>query len=44
MNFIAEVNPNFWGTYFDLYDFGYEKAIYDVSPKVLSKPRDKIVN
>lgn len=44
MNFVAEIVPNFWGTHFDVYDFGYEKSLYESTPKVLSHPRKSIVN
>jgi hypothetical protein len=43
INFVAEIVPNFWGTFFDVYDFGFEKGLYDSTPKVLSKPRESIV-
>jgi hypothetical protein len=44
VNYVAEIIPNFWGTYFDVYDYGYEKSMYDKSPKVISKFREKVVS
>jgi hypothetical protein len=43
VNYVGEVVPNFWGTHFDVYDCGYEKTIYEKSPKGISKLREKIV-
>jgi hypothetical protein len=43
LDFIAQVVPNFWGTNFEVLDYGYEKRIYDKSPKNVNKLRDKRV-
>ncbi len=37
VNFIAEVVPNFWGTNFEVYDYGYEKSLYDRTPNAINK-------
>ena len=42
MNFIAEVVSNFWGTHFEIYDFGYEKNLYDKIPKSVGTLREKM--
>lgn len=43
VNYIGEVVGNFWGTFFTVYDDGYESTIYSRVPKCISKPAQKKV-
>ena len=43
INYIGEIEANFWGTYFTVYDCGYEKSLYDRSAKIISKNREALV-
>ena len=36
MNYIGEISCNFWGTYFEVFDRGFDKALYEKSPKFIS--------
>lgn len=39
MNYLGEIEPNFWGTQFDVYDYGFDQVIYNQSCKCLMKER-----
>ncbi len=42
INYVGEIVPNFWGTNFEIYDFGLEKSLYEKSCKEITKLREMI--
>jgi hypothetical protein len=43
-NFIGEIEVNFWGTNFEIYDYGYNDKIYEKVSPFISNLRKKLVN
>ena len=34
--------PNFWGTFFEIFDNGFEPSIYEKCPQSISNPRENL--
>jgi len=43
-NYVGCIEPNAWGTIFDVYDDGMEESLLSSLPKFFFSPRRKIVN
>jgi len=42
VNYIGEIEANFWGTYFNIYNNGYEESIYKYLPKNIFNKKESL--